>query len=130
MDSKIALGEFGRFLSVGVLMEARVYDRWEEVAEPSEKGGKMMYYYVVGCGGRSDLAIVGREKRHGYVSYTVVPQFLKGLGVSPPGMKLRKRKDVVARLRSLISGLLFADAGLAFCVEMVFFKLIFFDGGV
>lgn len=85
-------------------MEARVYDRWEEVAEPNEKGGKVMYYYVVGCGGRSDLAVVGREKRHGHVSYTVVPQFLKGLGVSLPRMKLRKRKDVVAWLRFLISG--------------------------
>ena len=105
------------------------WTQWEEVVVSSDRGRRLVHYYLRGEGGARELAVVGRERSPRHMSYAVQGRFLRALAAaagavavapsrSPPAAgsgsaagaeggaprRWRSRREVVDWLSSLVSG--------------------------
>lgn len=69
----------------------------------SERGNRLIHFEVVGLDGRSEVAVVGREKSPRHLSFAVVPQFLMHLGEARR-VRLKTKKEVADWLDSVVAG--------------------------
>ncbi|KAE9615396.1 hypothetical protein Lal_00048132 [Lupinus albus] len=75
------------------------YVRWEEVFVSSEKGRRVVHYFLKRRSGDSDLAVIGKEKslRHMHYRYAMRNPSLG------PYLKLKSRREVIEWLDSIVS---------------------------
>ncbi|OIW02268.1 hypothetical protein TanjilG_15257 [Lupinus angustifolius] len=75
------------------------YVSWEEVFVSSEKGRRVVHYFLKRQSGDSDLAVIGKEKSLRHMSYRYA---LRNPSLGPY-LKLRSRREVIDWLDSIIS---------------------------
>ncbi|RAL38275.1 hypothetical protein DM860_002253 [Cuscuta australis] len=87
--------------------KAPLYVSWNEVSSSADKGRKEVCYYLNRRDGVSDLVVVGTEKGIKHFSYHYALKDPSLLSASYPVSlpKLRKRREVIDWLNSIVSGL-------------------------
>jgi hypothetical protein len=76
------------------------YMSWEEVYVSSDKGKREVHYYLKRRDGRSDLAVIGKEKSLRHMSY----HYAFETNPSSSFVKLKSRREVIDWLNSIVSG--------------------------
>lgn len=75
------------------------YMSWEEVYVSSDKGKREVHYYLKRRDGRSDLAVIGKEKSLRHMSY----HYAFETNPSSSFVKLKSRREVIDWLNSIVS---------------------------
>ncbi|CAK9186316.1 unnamed protein product [Ilex paraguariensis] len=88
------------------MISSRLYVRWEEVYVTSDRGRRDVRYYLIRKDGTSDLAVAGKEKSLGRMSYRYAIRDLSLVSASNSSsfLKLRSRREVIDWLNSIVSG--------------------------
>ena len=58
------------------------WTQWEEVVVSSDRGRRLVHYYLRGEGGARELAVVGRERSPRHMSYAVQGRLLRALAAA------------------------------------------------
>ncbi|PIN18616.1 hypothetical protein CDL12_08719 [Handroanthus impetiginosus] len=97
------------------MSENQVRRCWEERVISTEKGNRVVHYYLMDATANCLLAVVGRERSLRHMTYSVTEDFLTVFGSSSSahaGTRWQSRKEVSKFLQSVTSrgGSLFADS--------------------
>lgn len=101
---------------------------WEEQIVCSDRGRRLVHFYMKKASGESMLSVIGTERSIRHMLYVGTDELLQTCGnhrLIKPSMKWRARREVVDLLNSLVSGTyklttckmikFFTNFGLLFC---------------
>lgn len=96
------------------------YVSWDEVNVSSDKGRRVVHYYLKRRDGVSDLAVIGKEKSLRHMSYHFAIKNRSLFFSSTSFYKLKSRREVVNWLNSVVSG----NYSLQYCVSLPLLVLL------